>query len=238
MKTEGSINFLPVGDLGAYVNFCRTFSAGDRVIYRGQDTTKPLLPGIARADPRRDQTANEKEACRQLRMLGQRFGIPTDVDQWSLLTFAQHYGLRTRLLDWTWNPLVALWFSVSGAIRNHSTVAYIYLLKRGKEVDFATTKEDVFDVQQIWVVDAPLNSNRIHWQSGCFTVHPYSTRLGKYIHVEEDAYCAANLAGLKVEMGDFNEILLALDCLCVNSKFIYPDNLGLMEYLNWQLFSR
>ena len=84
--------------------------------FRGQPDDSPLYPGVYRdAFPARteaDRLDLEQRLYQDFRVLsaGLFSPPPSDVD---LYFFQQHYGLPTRLLDWTTNPLAALYFAVN-----------------------------------------------------------------------------------------------------------------------------
>ena len=88
------------------------------------------------------------------------------VNDWEWLAIAQHYGLPTRLLDWTLNPLVSLYFACK---ENELSDGVVYL---GECLDEFKTNDitSPFDVTETRKWSSHYINARLASQDGLFTL--------------------------------------------------------------------
>jgi len=203
----------------------------ENLLFRGQRCKGNLLPSIARGRESEDTSSLEKDLISQLRLSGASLipnSINTDLD---LLVLAQHFGLRTRLLDWTSNPLAALWFAC--ADRDKGDV-YLYALDYTKFQDKQVYEKSPFDHKKTRVFQPRLNNSRINAQHGWFTLHPFSTKTNYFVPLERNGEIKESVYEYAIPEGKRQRLLIQLDRLGVSERTLFPDLQGLCRYLNWR----
>lgn len=92
------------------------------------------------------------------------------------LCLAQHYGVRTRLLDWSTDAIVALFFALDGRVNGIS--AGFYILDPVEFNKNTYSKEKVYDIDNVPTPEdfpiafyGPKNDMRMCRQSGNFTIY-------------------------------------------------------------------
>ncbi|WP_049922434.1 FRG domain-containing protein [Halopiger djelfimassiliensis] len=77
---------------------------------------------------------------------------------WHLLSIAQHYGLPTRLLDWSFSPLVAAYFAVQSGDTDHDGAIWA-VDYRTLHADIPDHYQEVLEVTEMNMFDVHLLSN-------------------------------------------------------------------------------
>jgi hypothetical protein len=232
MASERTINML-----SEFTSFVEPECLDEYILFRGQPHDDPLLPKIARLDLNGDLAEVERRMLAEF----QRQSIPfldriCDND-WDWLALAQHHGMATRLLDWTKNPLAALWFGVRQPPDSEGDgVVWVFTPAQGDILTadkVRTSRQGPFEGTRTQVFQPNCVTSRIVAQGGWFTVHKYLREEHRFIPLEKNKIHRQHLTKLRIPAKVFSELRYQLDRFGVNCASMFPDLDGICRHVEW-----
>ena len=234
----------------------RTGRRRDTGIYRGGPTFAPLLTSLDRLggiDPPHTKSDLEAFLLRNFIRYSRPHLSAPPVNDWELLVLAQHHGLPTRLLDWTYSPLVAAHFATSSndsasdrtiwrldwmALHRRFEIPPIALLiedlARLFDSDPDFTPWDLFagnpsDRDFACMIEPPSVSTRIVAQSAVFTLCSSPAESFDDFLARHDLSDA--LTGFTIPASEVDRFRDQLDMANVDERRLFPDLDGLTKHL-------
>lgn len=139
-----------ISSIDEYISFIREYKTKwniKKIWYRGQRIKeRELKPNLYRdmemSSKYKEQLKNHEIATLEYEIqmnllkelevfksiLNEKFSIPDSYNFFHYMFIGQHYGLKTPVLDWTTDPLVALYFSINKCSQYKDSSPIVFLL--------------------------------------------------------------------------------------------------------------
>jgi hypothetical protein len=212
-------------------------------VYRGQsDISLPLLPKAGREEHflkatdfwvARGQSSSDLGRFDNWRQKAVAFCEHLPENDFECLAFAQHYGLATRLLDWTENPLVALYFAVEEHNQADGAVFCYY-----RDFIIEPEKATFNHLKELAIYKPRAFDRRIIAQAGVFTYHP-DPKIpleAKPLPEKKNKFTTdgLDLVIIRIAANIKPVFQRMLDDIGISRKTLFPDLDGLSNFVNWQ----
>lgn len=210
-------------------------------VFRGQPVDRPLLPRFARkaiAHGTTDVLLTEQRLLDDFSRLALPYvGSIRPQTPYEWLAVAQHYGVPTRLLDWTGNPMFALWFAVRGKPIADFGAFWTLRVEDSRRLPLNAPK-DVYALQRTYLFRPSHITSRIVAQDGWFTVHWYIKAKDKFIPLEQQPRFERNLRKHLIPASAFKSLRNGLQRLGISDSVLFPDLASLSKELVTRVFPK
>lgn len=191
----------------------------------------------------------EKELFTSFKQRARIYAAIEPKNDWEWLALARHHGVPTRLLDWTRDPLIGLWFAVcdhEAAFKNEHSVVNIF--RPGSKYKIHDMEDlyqwphkyehfkSLFDLKEIVLFRPASITRRIDFQSSWFTVHPYMEKTDTYTKIEPDGKDKDCVNRLYIHYEKKSAIRRELKLFGIDEAAVYSDLDHLGVYLKNRFF--
>lgn len=218
-----------VSSIEEYVSVVGSMEYG--TLFRGISKERyKLLPSLGRLKGKYEETdilKRENRSFEQLRAQTFAHGDYRNLNEIDFLVLLQHHALPTRLLDWTLNSLVALFFSVRNCDDSEDSAVYTLSFQRtmNRSADRSGIIGRAKDISELGTsfckYIGPHITPRMSAQSGYFTLHtnPFKPISNNYLGHK-----------IIINKNKKHEIYKKLCALGVHEYSMFPDLDGLMSF--------
>ena len=221
----------PVDTISKFIELSIRFSRHRKVIFRGQTRDWPLIPSVGRKKFGSDILKNEEKILDDFKREAVPYLNIKPENTWQWLALAQHNGLPTRLLDWTKNPLVALWFAVKDVSTRYLpriVWAYIY---DDEDICRCASPFDIDDIKKTCIYFPEHVFPFIQAQSGIFTAHPKTKEHPMSFPPFEVKYADLHLKKIEI-LPKFVTVIRAK--LGIHSATMFPGLDGIADRIKYE----
>lgn len=234
------INYIAINDWRKFILFIDKIKNKYQYIWRGQsDSSWDLESSFDRLLRKEKYTGNLEYAYEDHldrfkyiargRIEYDEICDKYDNEMWAL---AQHYGLATPLLDWTFSPFVALFFAIHNHLNEEKQIA-IWGLGNIDDLNKIAHKEGIPRIRRF--IPQQKNNPRLMSQNALFTRIPLGYTVNKWVEdlVEENS---RRLFLYKIDIqfypDDIKECLILLNRMNINYYTLFPDADGVTKFCN------
>jgi hypothetical protein len=158
-------------------------------------------------------------------------------DRYEWLAIAQHHGVPTRLLDWTGNPLFALWFAVRKRPEGEFGAFWV-LQASANHLLPLDVHDDVYELRRTYLFRPAHITSRIVAQDGWFTLHWYIEAQDKFVPLEKQPRFSKHLTKYLIPESAFQRLRNGLGRLGISDSVLFPDLTNLSKGLVARVFPK